>query len=266
MSDRKVSVHDVLQSAAMTSRLMLVFSLVGVLIALPARSNAECKAHGATVAAHVVELYTSEGCSSCPPAERWLRALSQTDPSVVTLEFHVDYWDSLGWRDRFADALYTRRQQRLAEESAQRVVYTPEVMLDGREWRNWTGQTVPATSSTTLRFGLDVTREPALTAKLALDSSASTAALEWYLAITEAELASSVTAGENRGTKLLHDNVVRAFAGPRPVSETIVVDHLSPDIDADHASAVALVVDAATSRAIAAERLSLARCAPIPAP
>ena len=88
----------------------------------------------------LVELYTSEGCSSCPPAEEWLSRLS-TSPrlwtEIVPVAFHVDYWDNLGWRDRFASPAATARQRTYAADWGSGSVYTPEVVLDGREWRQW---------------------------------------------------------------------------------------------------------------------------------
>lgn len=99
-------------------------------------AGASCSATSPVTAGHLVELYTSEGCSSCPPADRWLRNLPARD-DVVALAFHVDYWDYLGWRDRFADSRFTDRQRAMAARAGSGTVYTPEVALDGREWRRW---------------------------------------------------------------------------------------------------------------------------------
>src|ERR1700709_639060 len=77
--------------------------------------------------APVVELYTSEGCSSCPPADRWLSGF-KADPSTVALAFHVDYWDRLGWKDRFASAAFTERQSRQQAVNGARFSYTPQVV------------------------------------------------------------------------------------------------------------------------------------------
>ena len=74
----------------------------------------------------MVELYTSEGCSSCPPADRWLSALKD-GPPVVALAFHVDYWDRLGWKDRNASPAYTRRQAAQQRFNGARFSYTPQV-------------------------------------------------------------------------------------------------------------------------------------------
>ena len=88
--------------------------LACALAALPSQALV-CKAASGTERHTLVELYTSEGCSSCPPAERWLSRFGSagTDPRIVPVQFHVDYWDHGGWKDPFSDARYTRRQQEL---------------------------------------------------------------------------------------------------------------------------------------------------------
>jgi hypothetical protein len=89
------------------------------------------------------ELYTSEGCDSCPPAEAWVSRLQQDDrlwTQLVPVTFHVDYWDDQGWKDPFDRHAYTARQQQIAAQSgglAGRVIYTPQFVLDGQDWRGW---------------------------------------------------------------------------------------------------------------------------------
>jgi hypothetical protein len=93
----------------------------------------------------LLELYTSEGCSSCPPAEAWLSALSQNPAlwkTVVPVAFHVDYWDNLGWKDSFSSREYTQRQRRYAANWGSGSVYTPAFVLNGAEWQAW-GRTFP---------------------------------------------------------------------------------------------------------------------------
>ena len=90
-----------------------------------------CTARSAATVPPVVELYTSEGCNSCPPADRWLSKL-KADPSVVALAFHVDYWDRLGWKDRFASAAFTARQAEQQASNGARFSYTPQVVVDGQ--------------------------------------------------------------------------------------------------------------------------------------
>ena len=88
----------------------------------------------------LVELFTSEGCSSCPPADRWLSGLTQDKRlwrDIVPLAFHVDYWDQLGWRDRFSSAANTDRQRRLAAAGNANGVYTPGFFFDANEWRGF---------------------------------------------------------------------------------------------------------------------------------
>jgi hypothetical protein len=93
----------------------------------------------------VLELYTSEGCSSCPPAEAWLSELS-ADPSlwraVIPVSFHVDYWDNLGWKDAYSSREFTLRQRFYAASWGAESVYTPGFVLNGAEWQGW-GETVP---------------------------------------------------------------------------------------------------------------------------
>ena len=80
----------------------------------------------------VVELFTSQGCSSCPPADALLHELAK-DPDVIALSLHVDYWDYIGWKDSFGDPAYTERQRSYARAQRERMVYTPQVMLNGVE-------------------------------------------------------------------------------------------------------------------------------------
>src|ERR1700752_821515 len=88
---------------------------------------------------HLIELFTSEGCSSCPPAEAWLSKL-KSEPRLwkdfVPIAFHVDYWDRLGWRDPFASKEWTARQYQYSNAWKAETVYTPGFVLDGREWRD----------------------------------------------------------------------------------------------------------------------------------
>src|SRR5512140_2749385 len=107
----------------------------------PAMAAASCSAASTARTLPLVELYTSEGCDSCPPAERWLRA---TFPASTTasgrtavLAFHVDYWNQLGWTDRFAKHEFTLRQQARVHAAGGRTVYTPQLLLQGRDAGLW---------------------------------------------------------------------------------------------------------------------------------
>src|SRR5574337_408023 len=102
---------------------------------------ADCRAIGEGPVA-LVELYTSEGCSSCPPADRWLSGLGHAPAPVrvIPLALHVPYWDYIGWQDRFANPAFEARQRRAARLSGSGFVYTPQVMLNGRDFRGWSQQ------------------------------------------------------------------------------------------------------------------------------
>ena len=219
-------------------RIQLIPALASMAIATS--GWADCVAQGAAARPRLVELYTSEGCSSCPPADDWLRRLRQ-DANLAALEFHVDYWDSLGWRDRFADARYTARQQRQAARDGGSGVYTPQVVLDGRSWSSWyrsNARAEAATSSAAMR--LTLTPGPVLHVKLVtvMDRPADADGFRNYVAITEDGLASQVRAGENRGVLLRHDHVVRAFAGPLPLAGEADIK-VPEDLDDTHATVIA---------------------------
>ncbi|MBA3608983.1 MAG: DUF1223 domain-containing protein [Chthoniobacterales bacterium] len=114
----------------------MMIGALGLTAPLPA---ADVALESGPMRTHLLELFTSEGCSSCPPAEAWLSKLKD-DPGLwrdfVPLAFHVDYWDRLGWRDPFASKIWTARQYEYSARWKSSNVYTPGFVLDGREWRN----------------------------------------------------------------------------------------------------------------------------------
>lgn len=172
--------------------------------------SVECSARSGAATPRVVELYTSEGCDSCPPADRWLSGLRGRD-DVIALAFHVDYWDRLGWVDRFGSPAHTERQQRLSRAMGSRFVYTPQVLLDGADWRAWSRAPVPAPvpGSAVVEIALE-RRGDVVEARVAASRGAP-ALLRAYWATIEHEHASRVTAGENAGTTLRHDHVVHTY-------------------------------------------------------
>ncbi|PYL01508.1 MAG: DUF1223 domain-containing protein [Verrucomicrobia bacterium] len=155
----------------------------------------------------LLELYTSEGCSSCPPAEASLSRLlndSRLWRDFVPVAFHVDYWDRLGWKDPFASVEWTKRQQTYAENWKAETVYTPAFVLNGREWRN--ANVPPATEAPgVLKIGIRGEGTVAVNFEPANGSSGE---FEVYLARLGFGINVNVRAGENNGRSLRHDFVV----------------------------------------------------------
>ncbi|TFH50637.1 MAG: DUF1223 domain-containing protein [Lysobacterales bacterium] len=162
----------------------------------------------------LLELYTSEGCSSCPPADRWISKL-RDDPrlwrEVVPVAFHVDYWDYIGWRDRFASPDYGNRQRDYARSRRVSTVYTPGFVLAGEEWRSWFSRPTLILDSSVQagKLKLSVNDQQAT---IAFSAPASVGGdLEVHVAVLGFDLTTDVRAGENGGHKLEHDFVVLGY-------------------------------------------------------
>ena len=159
----------------------------------------------------LVELFTSEGCSSCPPAEAWLNRFVDNAglwQRIIPMAFHVDYWDYIGWKDRFARPRFSKRQYRYQEEGGIRTVYTPGVLVNGREWRGWYSGAPPhsSTRSGSLTLSLEGDR---VSARFAPATGGVPArSLRLHLVLLAFGLESEVAAGENRGRRLAHEFVV----------------------------------------------------------
>jgi hypothetical protein len=169
----------------------------------------------------VVELFSSEGCSSCPPADDYLARHDRTQPvdgvTVIALEEHVDYWDRLGWKDPFGQAQFGERQRTYAQALPDHRVFTPEIVIDGHavmEGGDEDGARALMRASaaepkakvrlthSAMRVAIDVTDVP---------PSAADDPTDVWLAVTESGLASDVPRGENAGRTLEHAPVVRAL-------------------------------------------------------
>jgi hypothetical protein len=160
---------------------------------------------------HLLELYTSEGCSSCPPAEEWLGDL-RTQPGLwhdfVPVAFHVAFWDQLGWRDRFASREFTDREYRYAGEWGTGSVYTPCFVLDGAEWRADFRRTAPAASGEEA-YLLTARYENAGRVKITC-ARTDRGFHEVHVAILGGGVVSAVRAGENKGRTLHHEFIMLA--------------------------------------------------------
>lgn len=214
--------------------------------------------HAAPPTPVLVELFTSEGCSDCPPADAVLQKLIDTQPVagavIVGLGQHVDYWDRLGWKDRFSSAALTGRQQAYATRFRSESIYTPQIVVDGRAGlvgsdagaaRRAIERSLAAPHGT-VRAVVDAETAGVLVVSVTASDLPRVARgdrADLVVAITEDQLRSDVTRGENKGRVLTHAAVVRYVAtigeaGGPPVRAEVA---LSPEWRRDHLKVVAFV-------------------------
>ena len=159
----------------------------------------------------LLELYTSEGCSSCPPAESWLSGLKEKPglwSEFVPVAFHVDYWDRLGWRDHWSNKQFSDRQNAYAAVWRSDTIYTPEFVLNGQEWHNWLGLRGAPNSNGTKAGILKVSSTDGTHWEASfVPTTANTTGYEANAAILVSGVGSEVKSGENAGRHLQHDFV-----------------------------------------------------------
>jgi hypothetical protein len=177
----------------------------------------------------LVELFTSEGCSSCPPADAALAGLARTQPvegvELIALGFHVTYWDYLGWKDPYGAPEHTARQRRYALDGDDNRIYTPQMVVDGA--RSFVGnddearaQAAAAAKNPKVPLRLTTRLEGSAVIVTVRMDTAPTEGLELWAALAEDRLSTEVKRGENAGRKLAHAAVVRTLAtlpAPRAV-------------------------------------------------
>jgi hypothetical protein len=226
---------------------------------------ADCTIRSGPTTNTLVELYTSEGCSSCPPAEQWLsRFARKPDSGVVPIAFHVHYWDYIGWKDIYADPRNTERQRAFAQATGARSVYTPQVIVAGHDFRMWSSERAfreavraaqsrkPAAAiEITSRRAADGTLEGRVSASLA---EAAKSPLALVIAVTQDGIMSKPTAGENKGETLAQNFVVRdvaEFAGTSAIAGNF---RFAPKAgwNAERMSLVAYVQDPRSGRVLQA--------------
>jgi hypothetical protein len=222
---------------------LLVQAAAFVAATLPhgaAAAATACSATSGTQTTALVELYTSEGCDSCPPADRWLAATFGPGFDLrraVPLAFHVDYWDRLGWKDRFASSVHTERQYAEMRAGGARFVYTPQVLVQGRDfpsWRSGGGAFATAVADANARparaqIAIEATPQRsgvAVNADARVPNASERRGATLHLALVDSGLVSDVKAGENAGARLAHDHVVRAF-------------RVGPEVDSDGTAKIA---------------------------
>src|SRR3954466_12552085 len=246
--------------------------LLAVLAALFAAvaHGEKCTARSGDKTAVLVELYTSEGCNSCPPADRWLSSLGDKyrQELVVPLALHVDYWDYIGWKDPYAKREFSQRQRRLSQLQRAAFVYTPQVLLQGADFRQWGSaefnRLVTRINRQPARASLEVEILESRPDRLALQVAAGVAdpvervEAAFYVAAYENRLESRITAGENSGRVLHHDHVVLEWRGPYALGTRQLVVALLPKAKIDDSGVVAFVQNRRTGEVLQA--LSLAAC------
>jgi hypothetical protein len=257
----------------MSVRRWLAALLGGAIATTSMPTSAQCRAISAEHEVALFELYTSEGCDSCPPADRWFSTLARGSDAghAVALAFHVDYWDRLGWRDRFGSAAYTARQHDQATRQHASFVYTPQVLLQGEDfsWRS-PGQpaaAIAAINARPARAKIELAADPAASdaatveVRVRIGEPRDRAHAAIAVALVQDGLASEVKAGENAGRRLEHDHVVRQwhtstarFDAAGVATERIV---LSLPRDSGPLSVVAFVENDSTGSVLQAASLPL---------
>ena len=215
----------------------------------------------------VVELFTSEGCSSCPPADLLLRRLQQEQPiagvQVIALSEHVDYWNQLGWKDPFSSHGFTERQRLYADFFHRDGAYTPQMVVDGAS------EFVGSDGRTALKAIAEAARSPKANVSLACQPDRLQVRIDpvpqdadVLLAITENSLESKVTKGENRGRLMGHEAVTRRLAvigrarkqQPFSAEPSLAIEKTWRP---ENLAAVVLVQDRATHRILGAAKIAI---------
>ena len=214
----------------------------------------------------VVELFTSQGCSSCPPADKLLRQIGR-EPGVLALSFHVDYWNRLGWADPFSDRRWSERQESYARAFRADGVYTPMMVIDGR-------QDLVGSKSTQVREAIAERRSAAASAQLLVETEIAAGTVEVRVRVTtlrplpsktdvvllifENGHRTAVTRGENARRMLRNDFVVRErLVEPLREGEIILHQKLAEDWEPEALGIAVLVQERVSRRILAAHAVDL---------
>ena len=224
----------------------------------------------------LVELFTAEGCSSCPPADTLLEKMIEQQPAagaqIVALGEHVDYWDRLGWKDRFSSAAFTARQQRYAARLKNQEVYTPQMIVDGQE--AFVGSDLSAARRAieraiaaphgVVRVGFDMSVPKVIGVTVGISNLPAITAgdrADIVMAVTEDRLQTDVKRGENQGRTLTHAAVVRdlrtAAEAQGTSASTDVKIKLEPEWNRAHLKVVAFVQERGSRRVLATSAMAV---------
>ena len=254
------------------------YTLAVAVLALTASTGAlaqACRAVSPPYTVALVELYTSQGCSSCPPADKWLSKLQTESPlRAIPLALHVGYWDYIGWKDPFARHEFNDRQRLLV--GRHETAYTPEVFVGGTELEGWGqrdsfGAAVDTINARTPRAHIDLqahwlppapgdTRLRRLAVHANWASESGSADPQLLLAVKRSGYVTDVRSGENGGSQLRNDHVVRAWEGPFSARGQPLQVEIAVPADPGDATLVAIAQDAGTGAVLQAVELGLASC------
>lgn len=215
----------------------------------------------------VVELFTSEGCSSCPPADELLSEIVDgryENTDVIGLSFHVDYWDYIGWKDPYASRDFTNRQRIYAEKLRSHQLYTPQMVVNGKhefvgsnrqQWLKVYEIEAVSRSGLKMQVGEVVLSNSEVMFSVAVSPKEDVLI---NLALVERDLDQNVTRGENRGRKLSHDNVVRSYDVRRISGGQFNFElPVKPSMDLSKSSLVVYAQDPETYQILSAEKIDL---------
>ena len=205
-------------------RRQIILAIAVMLVSLTAVAVPSQQFTSSSERVTLIELFTSEGCSSCPKADRWISGLLDNEDlwqTFIPVAFHVDYWDYIGWKDRFARKAFSNRQALYRSVGRIRSVYTPGFVIAGKEWRGWFRLPQLNIADRALVGPLGLHTDRTLFKATFAPTVAIDAELELHVAILGFGLKTQVGAGENQGRELAHDFVVlghRRYAMSAPQS------------------------------------------------
>jgi hypothetical protein len=194
---------------------MSLFRLILFLIIITISNTSLAQNNSNEKGVAVVELFTSEGCSSCPPAEKVMSKLHDEFKDACFLEFHVDYWNYLGWKDEYSNKAYSQRQQDYAQTFGIGSIYTPQAIINGS--KEMVGSDNEKLRSTIEQY---LKQKEAVNLELKAEAASKSVTVSYHagsaegllnIALIRLHAQTNVKKGENSGKKLVHTNVVSAF-------------------------------------------------------
>lgn len=226
----------------------------------PGFAGAEADESSSGTSAVVVELFTSQGCSSCPPADALLGELAQR-PDVVALAFHVDYWDYIGWKDPFASPATTARQRQYAGTLGLRIVYTPQMVVDGRidvvgSYRREVESAIE-TSAARPKLAVRIEDDGQGGHRAVIPAGDSGEEATIWLAILDSQQETKVGRGENGGRTLREFNIVREWRQIGTWNGSAVTLPLDPAAGEDRNACAVIVQSGATGPILGAALIKL---------